>query len=275
MSRELNGAELVSFIKERQAKQVRNLKQQYGVAPKLVVLMHGDAPHTSDIYVRMKQQYADDIGIICDVVKAPDEELENHIIIQNNDSNVHGIIVQLPLKNVSQTQAICDKIDSKKDVDGLGEHATFTSATAEAIDWLLAGYNVELSGRHIAVVGHGKLVGKPLTALWRSQGREVSVVDVDTPDAQRVLRTSDIIVTATGVPRRLVADDVKQGAIVVDAGTATEGGVMVGDADESLRARDDITITPIRGGVGPLTVAVLFDHVIQAALAQALSAKRT
>jgi methylenetetrahydrofolate dehydrogenase (NADP+)/methenyltetrahydrofolate cyclohydrolase len=274
MSRELNGAELVSFIKERQAKQVRNLKQQYGVTPTLVVLMRDDAPQVSEVYVRMKQRYADDVGIVCHVVRVSENELEKYIMMQNNDSNVHGIIVQLPLKNISQTQAICDKIDSKKDVDGLGEDAAFTSATAEAIDWLLAGYNIELSGRPIAVVGHGKLVGKPLAVLWRAQGRDVTVVDVDTPDAHRILQASDIIVSATGVPRRLVAEDVKQGAVVVDAGTATEGGVLVGDVDDSVRARDDITITPIKGGVGPLTVAVLFDHVIQAALAQALSAKQ-
>lgn len=273
MSRELNGAELVSFIKERQAKQVRNLKQQYRLTPSLVVLMRDDAPQTSDVYVRMKQRYADDIGIMCYVVKVSEEELESYITTYNNDSNIHGIIVQLPLKNASQTQEICNKIDSKKDVDGLGERAAFTSATAEAIDWLLAGYNIELSGRSITIVGYGKLVGRPLAALWRRQGREVAVVDVDTPDARAILRASDIIVTATGVPRRLVSEDVKPATVIVDAGTATEGGVLVGDVDDSVRARDDITITPIRGGVGPLTVAVLFDHVIQAALTRALSAK--
>lgn len=270
MTRELNGAELVSFIKERQAKQVRNLKQQYGITPKLVVLMDDEASHASEVYVRMKQRYADDIGIICDVVRASDQSMEKHIHAYNNDSKVSGIIVQLPLINISQTQAICDKIDSNKDVDGLGVHAVFTSATAEAIDWLLAGYNIELTGKHITLVGYGKLVGQPLASLWKAQGREVTIVDVDTPDARSILQKSDIIVTATGVPRRLTSDDVKRDAVVVDAGTATENGVVVGDADESLRARDDITITPIRGGVGPLTIAVLCDHAIRAALKVAL-----
>lgn len=270
MTKELNGAELVSFIKERQAKQVRNLKQQYHVIPKLVVLIRADAPQTSDVYVRMKQHYAEDIGIEVDIVRADENMFDTYIDHANNDSNVHGIIVQLPLKDVSQTEKICDKIDSKKDVDGLGSRATFASATAEAIEWLLAGYNIELAGKHIAIIGHGKLVGAPLASLWSRRGYDITVIDVNTPHATQHIQSSDIVVSATGVPRVLTASDVKIGGVVVDAGTATENGVLVGDADESLRARDDITITPIRGGVGPLTVAVLFDHVIQAALQVAL-----
>ena len=270
MSRELNGAELVSFIKERQAKQVRNLRQQYHVTPKLVVFMRADAPQTSEVYVRMKQRYADDIGIEVDVVRTEEKSLTAQINATNNDSNVHGIIVQLPLKDASQTQEICEKIDSKKDVDGLGSHATYPSATAEAIEWLLAGYNVELSGRRVAIVGHGKLVGAPLAAMWTKHGYDVTVIDVDTPRAQQLIHSSDVVVSATGVPRVLKGSDIKGGGIVVDAGTATENGVLVGDADESLRARDDIAITPVKGGVGPLTVAVLFDHVIQSALRVAL-----
>ena len=269
MSRELNGAELVSFIKERQAKQVRNLKQEHHIQPRLVVVISEDATHVSEVYVRMKQRYAEDIGIIVDIQRTAENEIKSLIQSLNNDSNTHGIIVQLPLKNHSQTQEICDEIDSKKDVDGLGANAAFTSATAEAIDWLLAGYNVELSDKAIAVIGYGKLVGKPLVALWRGQGHDVEVVDIDTEDRASILRSSDIIVSAAGVPGMLKSEEVKQGAVVVDAGTASEGGVIVGDADLSLRDRDDVSMTPIKGGVGPLTIAVLFDHVIQAALVRA------
>lgn len=271
MTRLLSGAELVSFIEERQAKQVRNLKQEHHIAPRLVVLMRDNASRVSEVYVGMKQRYAEDIGITVDVIRVAESAMKDVIHELNNDSNVHGIIVQLPLEDVSQTQAICDEIDSKKDVDGLGKNATFTSATAQAIDWLLVGYNVELSGKKIAIIGNGKLVGRPLAALWNTQGQNVTVVDVDTPHAHEIIFASDIIVTATGVPRRLKSEDVKQKAVVVDAGTATEGGIVVGDADDALRERADITITPIKGGVGPLTVAVLFDHVIQAALQLALS----
>lgn len=271
MTRELNGGELVSFIKERQAKQVRNLKQQYRINPKLVVLMSEDAAMTSEVYVRMKQRYADDVGIALEVVKMPENSLKDYIRELNDDSNVHGIIIQLPLKNVSQTQAICNEIDSNKDVDGLSEKAAYVSATAQAIDWLLVGYNVELKDKKIAIVGHGKLVGSPLEQLWKAQGRDVTVVDIDTADSREILSASDIVVGAAGVPGRITSADVKHGAVVVDAGTATEGGVLVGDVADDVRSRDDVSMTPVKGGVGPLTVAVLFDHVIQAALRLALA----
>lgn len=271
MKKELSGAELVSFIKERQARQVRNLKQQYHVIPRLMVLMGEHATEASETYVRMKSRYAEDIGVSCEIIKTPEETLLQYIQNYNNDSNVHGIIVQLPLKNISQTDEICNTIDSNKDVDGLSSQSAFVGATAEAIDWLLAGYNVELADKHITIVGHGKLVGQPLAALWRSQGREVTVIDIDT-SGEDALRNSDVIVSATGVPRRIVSADVKRDAVVVDAGTAAEHGVLVGDVDESVRQRQDVTITPLKGGVGPLTVAVLFDHVIQAALHRALDA---
>lgn len=270
-ARQLNGAELVSFIEERQAKQVRNLKQEHHILPRLVVLMRDNASRVSEVYVAMKQRYAEDIGITLDIVRVAESSLKEQIHELNNDSNVHGIIVQLPLEDASQTQAICDEIDSKKDVDGLGKGAAYTSATAEAIDWLLAGYNVELSGKKVTIIGNGKLVGQPLSALWEAQGRDVTVVDIDTADSHDIIRASDIIVTATGVPRLLKSEDVKAGAAVVDAGTATEGGVVVGDADDALRERTDVSITPVKGGVGPLTVAVLFDHVIQAAMQRIVS----
>jgi len=269
MSRVLNGAELAEFIMDRQARQVRNLKQEHHTNPRLVVLMSDEASESSSVYVRMKQRYADDIGVVVDVIHVPETELITQVTIANNDSNTHGIIVQLPLKEVSQTEEICNKIDSNKDVDGLGNDAIFTGATAEAIDWLLAGYNVNLPDKKITLLGYGKLVGQPLEKLWRAQGREVTVVDIDTIDPRSVLQESDIIIAATGVPRRLTSEDVKHGAVVVDAGTASEGGVLVGDIDESLRARTDVSMTPQKGGVGPLTIAVLFDHVIQAALKQA------
>ena len=269
MSRVLNGAELAEFIMDRQARQVRNLKQQHHTHPRLVVLMSDEASAASEVYVRMKKRYADDIGVIVDVVRVPESELISQIKNNNNDSNVHGIIVQLPLIDNTQTEAICNKIDSNKDVDGLGIDATFAGATAEAIDWLLAGYNVNLPDKKITLLGYGKLVGQPLEKLWRGQGRDVTIVDIDTPDSRGILRESDIIVTATGVPGRLTSDDVKQGAVVVDAGTASEGGMIVGDVDESLRTRTDVSLTPQKGGVGPLTIAVLFDHVIQAALKHA------
>ena len=264
--RELNGLELQGFIQERQAKQVRNLRQQYRIAPKLLIVMSDHASDVIQTYVRMKQRYAGDILIDVEVAMVAQTEMPQVIERANADASIHGVIVQLPLDDPSQTDEICNMIAPAKDVDGLGGLAGFTSATAEAIDWLLAGYNVDLKGKHITLLGHGKLVGAPLAKLWKSRGLSVTVLDKQSDRIAETLQQSDVIVTATGVPRILKSEWVVPGAVVVDAGTASEGGAVVGDVDESLRERTDIIMTPAKGGVGPLTYTLLFDHVIQSAL---------
>jgi methylenetetrahydrofolate dehydrogenase (NADP+)/methenyltetrahydrofolate cyclohydrolase len=122
-----------------------------------------------------------------------------------------------------------------------------------------------LEGKTIAIVGNGRLVGEPLSRLWRGAGLNVTVYDDTTPDLASAVRGSQLIVTATGVPSLITKDMIQPGAVVVDAGTASEHGKTVGDVSAAVRELDDITITPQKGGVGPLTVAALFDNVIQAA----------
>lgn len=265
MTRILNGSELAGYIKERQARQVRALRQAHGVFPRLAILKSTGASPVIDAYVRMKRRYGDDILIetevlVCDVAAMP-AEIER----LNTDSTVHGIIVQLPLDDPGRTDEIVNIVAPEKDVDGLGKRAVFVSATAEAVSWLLAGYGVELAHKKIVIVGNGRLVGAPLAALWRGSGYDVTVLDSAHPDITSVLRESQVIVSAAGVPRLITAPMVPIGAVVVDAGTTSESGVIVGDVAADVRERDDLTITPEKGGVGPLTIAALFDHVIQAA----------
>lgn len=263
--RTLDGLELRGYIMERQAKQVRALRQSWRVMPKLAIIQTGDNS-VIDTYVRMKRGYGEDILVDVDVYKIDQADLMTQIETLNNDDSVHGIITQLPLANPDQTEAAVNAVAAHKDVDGLGKDSTLTPATAMAIDWLLAGYNVELTGKEIAIVGNGRLVGAPLAKLWRSGGYNVNVYDKSTDDVPGKLRKADIIVTATGVPALIKADMVKQGAVIVDAGTAAEHGKIVGDVAPEVRDLDDITITPLKGGVGPLTVAALFDNVIRAAM---------
>ncbi|NCQ54558.1 bifunctional methylenetetrahydrofolate dehydrogenase/methenyltetrahydrofolate cyclohydrolase, partial [Candidatus Saccharibacteria bacterium] len=151
------------------------------------------------------------------------------------------------------------------DVDGLGLQPMFIPATAMAIDWLLAGYNIELRDKKIAIVGNGRLVGAPLNKLWLSAGFDVSVYDSKTIDLAGELKNAEVIVTATGIPGLITDYMIKYGATVVDAGTAAEHGKIVGDLNADVRERQDLTITPIKGGVGPLTVTALFDNVINSA----------
>lgn len=265
MTKLLNGTELVGYIKERQARQVRALRQAHRIFPKLIIIKGVNASPVIDTYVRMKQRYGDDILIESEVVTLSDEDMPAVIERYNNDSTVHGIIVQLPINDVSKTDSIVNGIAPGKDIDGLGKDGLFDSATAMAINWLLAGYGIELRGKKIAIVGRGKLVGAPLEKMWRSGGYDVTVIDREFPDMADALMASDIIVTATGVPRLITSNIVPIGATVIDAGTASEDGGIVGDVDPVVRERDDLKITPEKGGVGPLTIAALFDNVITAA----------
>lgn len=265
MAKLLSGTELVGFIKERQARQVRALRQASHVFPRLAIIKSTSSSDVIDVYVRMKQRYGDDILIETVVETLDDADMPAAIERLNQDNSVHGIIVQLPIADVSKTDAIVDAIAPEKDVDGLGKDAAFDSATAAAINWLLAGYAVDLKGKKITLVGNGRLVGAPLAKMWRDSGYDVTVLDNSHSDISSVIRESDVVVAATGVPRLITADMVPVGATIVDAGTASENGVIVGDIDATVRERDDIKITPEKGGVGPLTISMLFDHVIQSA----------
>lgn len=262
----LNGKELAGYIEERQARQVRALRQAEHVAPKLAIIQTIDNP-VIDTYVSLKQRYGQDILVDVDIHKIDQAELMATITRLNDDASVHGIIIQLPLADEAQTEAAVNVVAPEKDVDGLGESAMHTPATAMAIDWLLAGYNVELKGKKIAIVGKGRLVGAPLEKLWRTTGYEVTVYDSSTADLASAVRGANIVVTATGVPGVITSQMLQPGAVVVDAGTAAEHGKIVGDLAADVRERSDLTITPEKGGVGPLTVTALFDNVIQAAKA--------
>lgn len=265
MTKFLNGSELVGYIKERQARQVRGLRQAWKVFPRLVIIKPLAASEVINTYVRLKQRYGDDVLIQTDVETCSEAEMPAVIDRLNHDASVHGIIVQLPLDDPAKTDDILSRIAPEKDVDGLGQHAQFDSATAMAINWLLVGYGIELADKHIAIVGKGRLVGAPLARMWQQSGYSVTVIDKSTPDIAKLLQESNVIVTATGVPHLITPAMVNIGAVVVDAGTASEDGIIVGDIDDSMRQRDDLTITPEKGGVGPLTVAALFDNVIAAA----------
>ena len=259
----LNGSELASYIKVRQAQQVRALRQADNIEPRLAIIIASDDPVIST-FVRLKKEYGSDILVDVDEYRLDQSEVIAKIKELNSDKNVHGIITQLPLADPSQTDEIVKSIDPKKDVDGLGEGAQFSSATPTAIDWLLAGYNVDLKGKKIVIVGNGRLVGGPLYDLWTKAGHDVDVVEQG-DDLANSLRHADVIVAATGKPGLIKSEIIPIGAAVVDAGASSEAGEIRGDLDDSVYDRDDLTITPRVGGVGPLTIAALFDNVIRSA----------
>ncbi|HET9173848.1 MAG TPA: bifunctional 5,10-methylenetetrahydrofolate dehydrogenase/5,10-methenyltetrahydrofolate cyclohydrolase [Candidatus Saccharimonadales bacterium] len=262
----LNGKELAGYIKERQAKAVRNLRQAYGIHPKLAIVVTVDNP-VIDTYMRLKQRYGADILIDVDIYRVAQDKVPATLNMLNNDISVHGIIVQLPLADPSQTDEIVNLVDPAKDVDALGTDARFDPATPTAIMWLLSGYNVDLVGRQVLLIGRGKLVGAPLERMLQASGIDVRVADRSTTDLAAETLEADIIITATGSPAILYSDMIKQKAVVVDAGVASEDGKTVGDVAPEVYEREDLTITPPKGGVGPLTVCALFENVIRAARA--------
>jgi methylenetetrahydrofolate dehydrogenase (NADP+) / methenyltetrahydrofolate cyclohydrolase len=262
----LNGRELADYIKERQARQVRALRQAHHVFPKLAIVQSVDNP-VIDSYVALKKAYGADILIDVEVYKVDQIDLIGVVNRLNSDDSTHGIIIQLPLADESGTQAAVDAVAPQKDVDGLGTGAVLDPATPLAINWLVAGYNINLVGKRIAMVGNGRLVGSPLARIWRESGYDVTVFDETSVAMDQELAQFDVIVTAAGVPGLIKSDSVKYGATVIDAGTAAEHGKIVGDVASDVRSREDITITPEKGGVGPLTVTALFDNVIRAAQA--------
>jgi methylenetetrahydrofolate dehydrogenase (NADP+) / methenyltetrahydrofolate cyclohydrolase len=260
----LNGAELAGYIKERQAKQVRALRQAHHIAPRLAIIRTNPDP-VVDSYMKLKQNYGADILVDVDVHTIDQKEALARIAELNNDDSVHGIIVQIPLPDTSQTDEILNAVSADKDVDGLAKQTTFEPATPLAIDWLLAGYNVELNNKHIVIVGHGRLVGRPLAKMWQDSGLDVEVADKKVANLAEVTRRADVIVCATGVPGLIKKDMIKPDAVIVDAGVATDKNGLVGDVSPEVRELESITITPEKGGVGPLTVCGLFENVIRSA----------
>ncbi len=260
----LNGRELADYIKERQAHQVRALRQAWQVQPKLAIVVTIDHP-VINVYMRMKKRYGADILIDTEIHQVSQDDAPAVIEKLNQDSGVHGIIVQLPLERPEETDALVSLVAPEKDVDGLGKDAQFEPATPMAILWLLAGYNIDLRGKKILLVGRGKLVGEPLERMLTASDLDVLVADRETKDLAAEVLQADVIITATGSPAILYPEMLKQGAVIVDAGVAGEEGKTVGDVAPEVYERDDLTITPPKGGVGPLTVCALFDNVIRAA----------
>ncbi len=278
----LNGHDLADYMKKNQAHTVQNLKARK-VQPRLVIIRDNDNPVITK-YVQLKQKYGKDIGV--EVEDWLRENVAEAIHEANTNPSVHGVIVQLPLKDKALIDKVVKEIVPEKDVDGLANsiheannvlkeylsgdinnQTRFESATATAINWLLAGYDIDLRGKKIAIVGRGRLVGAPLERMWKNSGYDVTVFR--SKDSLDALSEYAVVVSATGVPHLIKDEMVQSGAVVVDAGTASEGGVLVGDIDDTVRERTDLkAITPKIGGVGPLTVTALFEHVLIAASRQ-------
>jgi len=240
------------------------------------ILVGGDSVSSS--YVRIKGKAAESIGIKFKVVNFPEtvttEEIINEIENLNRVPLMSGIIVQLPLPSQIDIQVVLDTIDSKLDVDCLGsinsnnfynDIGSIGYPTALACMKLLDSLNLNLKEKNIVVLGRGKLVGLPVTHILESRGLKVSVVHSQTENSSEVILNADVIISAVGRGGFLTGSMVKDGVVVIDAGTSEDNGSVVGDVEmESVEDKASF-VTPSPGGVGPVTVAVLLENVYQVA----------
>lgn len=273
----LSGKELADAIRTETAEKAAELTAA-GTPPRLAVVV-ATADESSAWYVRSIAKAAEKVGITCDIIDlGPDAsgmEIRDKLASLSVDETVHGVILQAPLPDGVNAQEVALAIAFEKDVDGanplsLGRLAAglpaFAPATAEAVVRILDHHRVELTGRHIAVVGRSTVVGKPAAHLLLDRNATVTVCHSRTKDLAAVTSAADVVVAAVGRAGLITAEHVAPGAVVVDVGTNPTGdGGLVGDVDAASVAEKAGALTPVPGGVGPVTTALLLTHTIQAA----------
>jgi methylenetetrahydrofolate dehydrogenase (NADP+)/methenyltetrahydrofolate cyclohydrolase len=280
----IDGKAVAAAVRERVAREVGELRAA-GVTPGLATILVGDDP-ASAVYVRMKREDCAQVGIESfhhepagDVSQS---ELAELITSLNADERVHGILLQLPLPDHLDQDALIPLIDRAKDVDGLttanagllahGREEALVACTPAGVMELLAHAGVELEGARVAVIGRSILVGKPVAALLLAANATVTHCHSRTRDLAAVCRESDVIVAAVGRPNMVTADMVREGAVVIDVGTNRVDGKLVGDVDYDAVSQKAAAITPVPGGVGPMTRAMLLVNTVRTACAQTAAA---
>ena len=259
-----------------------------GVTPGLAVVLVGDDP-ASQVYVRKKGEMCEELGMRSTTIVMPkettQEELLRKVAELNADPSIHGYLVQLPLPDHIDEEAVIDAIDPSKDVDcfhpsNVGRmligDPDFLPATPAGVQQMLVRSGIETAGRHVVVVGRSNIVGKPMAAMMVQRGAgadsTVTVVHSKTPNLAEITSTADILVVAIGKPRFITADMVKEGAVVIDVGTNRiqdpthpKGSRLVGDVDFDTVKEKASYITPVPGGVGPMTICMLMANAVRAA----------
>jgi len=275
-SKIIDGKAVAAKVEAEAAAAVLKLKEK-GITPKLVTVLVGEDP-ASQMYVRMKHKACERVGILAeDCLKPADiteEELLSVIEDLNRDKTVSSILVQLPLPKHINEQTIMNKIFPNKDPDGfhpfnmgnlMMNEEELVPCTPKGMIRLMEEYNVDIKGKNAVVVGRSNIVGKPMAAMLLNRSATVTVCHSSTKDLKLCTREADILVAGTGVKHLIKEDMVKEGAVVLDAGIATDSTGTYGDVDFNNVIRKVSLITPVPGGVGPMTIAILMTHVVKCA----------
>lgn len=272
----LDGKQTSKKIKENIKSEVLELIDIYHIVPTLAIVKVGNDP-ASEIYVRNKIKAATichiNTKLIEKTIDVTMDELLSIVQSLNNDTTIHGILVQLPLPKHLNEQVIINAIDPNKDVDGFGllnkgklfsSITSFTPATPTGIMHLLEEYNINVEGREAVVVGRSNIVGKPMAMLLLNKNATVTIAHSKTNNLSDVTRRADILVVAVGKTKFITADMVKKGAVVIDVGINRVDDKLYGDVDFETVKDVASYITPVPGGVGPLTIATLLENTIKA-----------
>ncbi len=277
MAQIIDGKNVALQVKLEVKEQVARLKAKYNVTPGLAVILVGDDP-ASAVYVRNKQKACDDVGIHSRTFSfasdVEQKELEILIGELNKNPQYNGILVQMPLPKPLNSRALLNMIDPDKDIDGLlpsnigklaiGEEALYP-CTPLGIMVLLQRYSIPVSGAHAVIVGRSNLVGKPLALMMLAANATVTVCHTKTKDLSEIIKQADILVAAAGRRGVIKGEWIKQGAVVIDVGTnRNESGKLTGDVEFEQAEKRASFITPVPGGVGPMTIAMLMKNTLAA-----------
>jgi len=266
-------------IAKQMLDELKTQVEESGLSPKLAVILVGDDP-ASKIYMKSKEAACSHVGIRYEKYLLPQstsqDELLN-LIKELNGTDVNAILLQVPLPRGIDEYAALEAIDPVKDVDGfhpinmgkllIGDE-TIAPCTPLGVIELLRRSNIEIFGKHVVVVGRSNIVGKPIAAMLLNRDATVTVCHSKTRNLAKMTREADILIAAIGKPRFITAEMVKEGAVVIDVGINNLGGAVVGDVDFEKVKEKASAITPVPGGVGPMTVALLMKNTLSLALAQ-------
>lgn len=273
----INGKELAQKIRGELKEEVEELKKK-GITPKLAVIMVGDNK-ASEVYVRNKSKACNEVGIEFEEFlkdeNTTQKELINLIDELNNREDIHGILLQSPIPEHLDIREAFNRIDYKKDVDGfhpinvgklsIGEDS-FISCTPYGVIKMLEAYDIDIEGKHAVIIGRSNIVGKPLIQCLLNKNATVTICHSKTRNIEEVVKQADIVIAALGKAKFVTTDMVKEGAVVIDVGiNRNDEGKLVGDVDFENVEKKASYITPVPGGVGPMTIAMLLNNVVKAA----------
>ena len=272
----IDGKALSEKVLKEIEKEHSELEKKAGRKAGLAVIMAGENP-ASQIYVRNKIRACERVGFHSETIRFDENISEESLLLEieklNNNSNIDGILVQLPIPKHIDDLKVINAISAEKDVDGfhttnigkmmIGDETGFLSCTPAGVIQMFEEYNIDLEGKDVLVLGQSNIVGKPMTLLLIKKRATVQVCNSKTKNLSEKLQKADIVIAAAGSPKLVKAADVKEGAVVIDVGINRVGGKLCGDVDFEEVSKKASFITPVPGGVGPMTIAMLIKNTFK------------